>query len=101
MATIRQKGADAASSSGVILSTLCRPIGWIVVVAAVSAAASVGSAPQPAEDPDWPCQQRLVPKLTAAAYWSGTLDMQGDWSGTLDMQGDWHADPEVAELVRH
>jgi hypothetical protein len=42
------------------------------------------------EDPDWPCQQRLVPRLTAAAY----------WSGPLDNEGDWRADPEIAALVR-
>jgi hypothetical protein len=39
---------------------------------------------------DWPCQQRLVPKLTPAAY----------WNGPLDDQQDWRTDPEVAELVR-
>ena len=42
------------------------------------------------EDPDWPCQQRLVPKLASAAY----------WNGPLDGQADWRLDPEVAELVR-
>jgi hypothetical protein len=61
------------------------------VVAAVAASASAQSAPPRTEEPDWPCQQRLVPNLTAASY----------WNGTLDMQGDWQADPEVADLVRH
>ena len=42
------------------------------------------------EDPDWPCQQRLVPKLTPAAY----------WNGPVDEQGDWRDDPEAAALVR-
>ena len=42
------------------------------------------------EDPDWPCQQRLVPQLAAASY----------WSGPLDAEGDWRVDPEVGELVR-
>lgn len=50
------------------------------------------SAPPPrGADPDWPCQQRLVPKLAAAAYWSGP---------PLEAPGDWQADPEVADLVR-
>ena len=49
----------------------------------------VAAAPR-SEDPDWPCQQRLVPKLAPAAY----------WNGPLDGQGDWRLDPEVAELVR-
>jgi hypothetical protein len=57
------------------------------------ALALAGTAPAwtapPAEDFDWPCQQRLVPTLTAAAY----------WSGPLDVEGDWRADTEVAELV--
>lgn len=61
------------------------------MVAAVTASASAQSAPPRTEEPDWPCQQRLVPNLTAAAY----------WNGTLDMQGDWQADPEVGDLVRH
>ena len=47
-----------------------------------------GAAPR-SEDPDWPCQQRLVPHLTPAAY----------WNGPLDEQGNWQADPEIAELV--
>jgi hypothetical protein len=51
----------------------------------------IGAAAPRTEGPDWPCQQRLVPKLTPAAY----------WNGPLDMQGDWQADPETAALVRH
>jgi hypothetical protein len=58
-------------------------------VVGILAIALVAAAPH-TEDPDWPCQQRLVPKLTAAAYWNGPLDMQGDWQG----------DPEVAALVQ-
>jgi hypothetical protein len=50
----------------------------------------VAAAPR-SEDPDWPCQQRLVPKLAPAAY----------WNGPLDGPEDWQADPEIAELVRH
>jgi hypothetical protein len=50
----------------------------------------VAAAAPNSEDPDWPCQQRLVPELAPAAY----------WNGSLDGQGDWRLDPEVAELVR-
>lgn len=65
-------------------------------VAAVLCAAVLigGSASRPAPwqpDPDWPCQQRLVPKLVAAEYWNGP---------PLARLGDWHADPAVAKLVR-
>jgi hypothetical protein len=49
------------------------------------------AAPPRGEDQDWPCQQRQVPKLAAAAYWSGP---------PLENIGDWHADPEVADLVQ-
>ncbi len=58
-----------------------------VLVGAVGAR----SARPRAEDPDWPCQQRLVPKLAAAAYWNGP---------SLGNVGDWHADPAVVDLVR-
>jgi len=61
------------------------------VAAALTAATAAQTAPQHSEDPDWPCQQRLVPQLTAPAF----------WNGPLDMEGDWQADPEIAELVRH
>lgn len=47
-------------------------------------------AAQRTQDPDWPCQQLLVPKLAAAAYWNGP---------SLTGLGDWHADPAVARLV--
>jgi hypothetical protein len=43
------------------------------------------------ENPDWPCQQRLVPSLTAGTFWSGP---------SLDGSGDWQAEPKVAALVR-
>lgn len=64
------------------------------IVASAAALALVGtarSAPPRAADPDWPCQQILVPKLSAAAYWNGS---------PLERLGDWRADPAVASLVR-
>jgi hypothetical protein len=42
------------------------------------------------EDPDWPCQQRLVPELSAGTYWTGA---------PLPGGVDWRADPRVAGLV--
>lgn len=39
-------------------------------------------------DPDWPCQQRLVPTLTATTLWSGPAPT-----------ADWHTDPAIAALV--
>jgi hypothetical protein len=64
--------------------------------AALWAATLIGAAPAgavpPPQVPDWPCQQRLVPRLAAAAYWNGP---------SLDGIGDWHTDPAVAALVQH
>ena len=62
----------------------------VSAVLAVALTAAAPSRPGSDTDPDWPCQQRLVPQLAAASY----------WSGALDAEGDWRADPEVAELVR-
>jgi hypothetical protein len=67
-----------------------RAILSIVAYSAVFVAAAAYSA-APVQDPNWPCQQRLVSKLTAASYWNGP---------TLDNIGDWRADPAVADLVR-
>jgi hypothetical protein len=68
----------------------------VFATTALSAVLLVGApaaraAPPQAPDRDWPCQQRLVPKLTAAAYWNGPSP------GNL---ADWQADPQVADLVR-
>ena len=51
-------------------------------------ALALGAAGPPPADPDWPCAQRLVPRLTAATIWGGH-----------DAAGDWHADPQVAAVV--
>lgn len=45
-----------------------------------------------ASDAEWPCQQRLVPVLTAGMIWNGP---------PIDDVGDWRADPRVTELVEH
>ena len=63
----------------------------IALVAGFLAALNAHSAPPPAQDPDWPCQQRLVPHLAAAAYWNGP---------PLESLGDWRDDATVADLVR-
>jgi hypothetical protein len=70
--------------------------GYFLTLTTLSAAVFVGavgvlSAVPPVGDPDWPCEQRLVPKLAAAAYWNGP---------SLNDFGDWRADPVVANLVR-
>lgn len=63
---------------------------WSRLCLGLLAVALLAAAAPRSEDPDWPCPQRLVPRLAAAAY----------WSGPLDNKGDWRADPEIAALVR-
>jgi len=41
-------------------------------------------------DPNWPCQQALVPEIAAATLWSGP---------PVAGIGDWHTEPAVAALV--
>jgi hypothetical protein len=71
---------------------MCRTCAWVMALGlAFVAAVNANSASPRAEDPDWPCQQRLVPKLTAASYWNGP---------PLESAGDWRVDPEISDLVR-
>jgi len=56
----------------------------------VLAVALIAAATPQSEDPDWPCQQRFVLRLSAAAY----------WSGPFEAPDDWRADPEIANLVQ-
>ena len=42
-------------------------------------------------DPDWPCEQALVPEVSAAVVWDGP---------SVDGLGDrWKEDPEISTLV--
>jgi hypothetical protein len=43
-----------------------------------------------AEDPDWPCQQRLVPEIAAGMIWSGP---------PLQSVADRAADPRIEQLA--
>jgi hypothetical protein len=47
------------------------------------------AAAAPAQDPDWPCAQRLVPVLTFGQFWAGPPPSV-----------DWRSDSRIAELVR-
>jgi hypothetical protein len=73
----------ADKSGGIIL------LGRVFVVglALFSPLPSIAAA---ASDAGWPCQQRLVPTLTAGMIWNGP---------PLDDVGDWHADPRVKALI--
>jgi hypothetical protein len=62
-----------------------------LALAALFGTASASAAPPGPRDPDWPCQQIKVPRLSLAAIWSGPpLDRQ---------QSDWRQDPQVVDLV--
>ena len=61
----------------------------VLILVLVQANAFAAPPPRRAADPDWPCEQLLVPHLTAASY----------WSGSLDATGNWRDDKEVAALV--
>ncbi|HLJ63852.1 MAG TPA: hypothetical protein VKT70_07095 [Stellaceae bacterium] len=56
---------------------------WLVV----SVLLALGFGHARAADPDWPCQQPLVPLLSAAAIWSGPpLEGVGDWRETASVK---------------
>jgi hypothetical protein len=59
--------------------------------AALFATAAANAAPPGPRDPDWPCQQIKVPRLSLAAIWSGPpLDPQPT---------DWRQDQQVVDFV--
>ncbi len=66
---------------------VCRS--FLVFVLTLALAANAVAAP-PAADPDWPCQQRLVPHLSPATYWTGPAP---------PARVDWHADPKLSALI--
>jgi len=70
---------------------LLRNLPFAIAALVMALAANAQSTAPRSEDPNWPCQQRLVPKLAAAAYWNGP---------EIGNLGDWQADPEIASLVQ-
>jgi hypothetical protein len=59
-------------------------LGVVVVLAGTNAAMAAGDA-----DPDWPCIQRLVPRIAEAAVWAGP---------ELDPEA-WRGDREIRQLA--
>jgi hypothetical protein len=70
---------------------LLRNLPFAIAALVMALAANAQSVLPRSEDPNWPCQQRLVTKLAAAAYWNGP---------EIENTGDWQADPEIASLVQ-
>jgi hypothetical protein len=52
-------------------------------------AATAAAAAIPGQDPNWPCQQPLVPEETAQTF----------WAGPLPSDVNWRDNPRVAKLV--
>ncbi len=83
------RGFIARRGGRMILSPRLRISG--LVFAAMFAVAAADAAPPGPRDPDWPCQQIKVPRLSLAAIWSGPpLD---------EHQNDWRQDQQLADLV--
>ena len=65
------------------------------LTASLLVALSIPTGPGPlaatADDPDWPCEQALVPEVTAAVVWDGP--------GVESLGDRWSGDQEVAALV--
>jgi len=66
-------------------------LSFAIAALVTALAANAQSASPRGEDPNWPCQQRLVPGLAVAAYWNGP---------EIENLGDWQADSEIASLVQ-
>jgi hypothetical protein len=63
----------------------------LVLQAAAVPSAPAGMAPRALKkDPDWPCQQRLVPELAMAQMWNGPQPPDGAM---------WQSDPAIAPLA--
>ena len=64
--------------------------GAFLAVCLTCGTAGHGSAAPRSTDPDWPCQQRLVPKLSASQFWNGPSVVVSEY---------WRQEPRVAALV--
>jgi hypothetical protein len=62
----------------------------LALLVALLPGAGRAAPPGAQQNPDWPCQQRLVPTLSAASLWA---------DAKTEGLGDWHAEPKVAALV--
>jgi hypothetical protein len=61
-----------------------------ILAAALACSADQASAAGRSTDPDWPCVQRLVPKLSPGLFWTGP---------DLGKATEWRKAPEIAALV--
>lgn len=62
----------------------------VVLAAALACSVAPVAAASRNADPDWPCVQRLVPKLSAGLLWAGPA---------IDEAAEWRKEPDVVALV--
>lgn len=63
---------------------------WAALCICCVAAPMAAAQPAPA-DPDWPCQQRLIPHLSAGSYWAG--------GAAPAAPADWRNNQKLTDLV--
>lgn len=63
---------------------------YAILVAGLAATTGSAMAQGRNVNPDWPCPQRLVPKLSAGLFWSGP---------DITAAEEWRNEPDVAALV--
>ncbi len=72
---------------------ITRAVAYLAFATNLSLAASLTDAAAPApQDPDWPCEQALVPEIPAAVVWAGPL-VDG-------LSSAWETVPDVSRLVQ-
>lgn len=57
----------------------------LLCAAAALAALPAGGRAATSDDPDWPCIQRLVPRISAAQVWAGPPPEPAMWQGDLEV----------------
>lgn len=64
--------------------------GWVAAAIALSLPAGLAATAEPRrsdQNPDWPCRQILVPRLSAAAVWSGPPIERMNWANDRAVAG--------------
>lgn len=62
-----------------------RPAFFFACAVALLSVLPAGSRAATSDDPDWPCIQRLVPRISAAQVWAGPPPEPAMWQGDLEV----------------
>lgn len=71
------------------LSRLARALSGLVLMVALGSAGAIAVEPKTATQPNWPCRQIMVPRVSLATV----------WSGPAIESSNWRSDQAVADLV--